>query len=94
MDPIGDETEDAGCVASAARGSDGAEYPYNGVACCGEEAGEARAACAVRIECAEVQMKRKFSLGERVVGIGMITQAKVFQNREKKVYGRVFGNKK
>jgi len=39
-------------------------------------------------------VKKRFSLGERIVGIGMITQAKVFENREKKVYGRVFGNKK
>ena len=40
-----------------------------------------------------ITMKKRFSLGERIVGVGMITQAKIFKNREKKVYGRVFGNK-
>ena len=38
-------------------------------------------------------MKKKFSLGERIVGAGMITQSKVFKNREKKVYGRIMGNR-
>ena len=93
MDPVGDNAEDKGCTASSIARADGAEDSCGEAACCGEETGEARTKGKIRPECAEVPMKRKFSLGERIVGVGMITQAKVFKNREKKVYGRVFGNK-
>lgn len=39
-------------------------------------------------------MRRKYTLGERIIGVGMITQHNVVKNRQSKVYGRVFGNKK
>jgi hypothetical protein len=38
-------------------------------------------------------MKKKFTLGERLIGLGFIAQDKVYHNRQKKVYGRIMGNR-
>lgn len=38
-------------------------------------------------------MKRRLTLGDRVFGVGYITQDKIYHNRQKKVYGRIMGNR-
>ena len=36
---------------------------------------------------------KRLKIGERIVGMGLLTQKAIRDNRQKKVYGRVFGNK-
>lgn len=38
--------------------------------------------------------KSRLSLGDRIFGVGIITQDKIIRNRQQKVYGRIFGNKR